>query len=104
MRIGESHTDINIVQETLRKYDLFVNVDKTEVTTLSRSRDDWKGTKKVGSLIGDNEDVERRKDLSNAALNKLTHVWIRGSQIRINTKLKLYRTIVKSILLYICGT
>ena len=74
------------------------------MTTLSRQTEDWKNTKKVGSLIGDKADVERRKHLSNAALHKLTSVWIRGDKIKTVTKMKLYRTLVKSILLYNCGT
>ena len=59
---------------------------------------------KVGTLIGDEEDVERRKRLSNAALTKLLYVWIKGDKIKRKTKLKLYRSLVKSILVYNCGT
>ena len=48
--------------------------------------------------------VERRKRLSNAALTKLLNVWIKGDKIKRKTKLKLYRSLVKSILVYNCGT
>ena len=65
---------------------------------------EYKNTKKVGTLIGDEEDVERRKRLSNAALTKLLYVWIKGDKIKRKTKLKLYRSLVKSILVYNCGT
>lgn len=48
-----------------------VNVRKTEYTPFSRKQTAWKTTKKkVGSLIGNSEDIEGRK-LSNAALKKL---------------------------------
>ena len=60
--------------------------------------------KKVGSLIGDEEDVARRKSLSIISMNKLTHVWIGRDKIRQSVKLLLYRALVKSILLYNCGT
>ena len=98
--------NINMVQiqETLSNFSLKVNADKTELTTLDRNSEDWKKSKKVGTLIGDAEDVERRKYLSNAALHKLTTVWIREDKIKVETKLKLYRTLIKSILLYNCGT
>ena len=51
--------------------------------------------KKVGSLIGDKEDVDRRKILSTAAMNKLNHIW-KSKKIKKDTKLKAYRTLVKS--------
>ena len=58
----------------------------------------------MGSLIGDLEDVERRKQLSTAALNKLYHVWVKGNKLKTTTKIKLYKSLVKSILLYNCST
>ena len=60
--------------------------------------------KKVGSLIGDKKDVERRKQLSNAALYKLKNIWIEKDEINHNIKIKLYKALVKSILTYNCGT
>ena len=102
--VGLNFVDTEEVQNTLHKYNLLVNVDKTEFTTLSRAGTEYKNTKKVGTLIGDEEDVERRKRLSNAALTKLLNVWIKGDKIKRKTKLKLYRSLVKSILVYNCGT
>ena len=102
--IGLNFVDTEEVQNTLHKYNLLVNIDKTEFTTLSRAGTEYKNTKKVGTLIGDEEDVERRKRLSNAALTKLLNVWIKGDKIKRKTKLKLYRSLVKSILVYNCGT
>ena len=58
----------------------------------------------MGSLIGDLEGVERRKQLSTAALNKLYHVWVKGNKLKATTKIKLYKSLVKSILLYNCST
>ena len=71
---------------------------------MSRSGTEYKNTKKVGTLIGDEEDIERRKRLSTAALAKLQNVWVKGDKIKRKTKLKLYRTLVKSVLTYNCGT
>ena len=68
--IGQDYVNINEIQETLHKYQVKVNKDKTVFTALSKNEEDWKNAKKVGSFIGDLEDVERRK-LSTAALNKL---------------------------------
>ena len=54
--------------------------------------------------MGDKEDVERRKQLSNAALYKLKKIWIGKDKINRNIKIKLYKALVKSILTYNCGT
>ena len=102
--IGQDYVNINKIQETLHKYQLKVNTDKTEFTALSKNEEDWKNAKKVGSLIGDLEDVEKRKQLSTAALKKLYHVWMKGNKLKTTTKIQLYKSHVKSILLYNCST
>ena len=102
--IGLEFADIAEVQKTLMKYNLLVNADKTEQTTLSRSGQEYKNAKKVGTLIGDEEDITRRKRLSTAALAKLQNIWIKGDKVKRKTKIKLYRTLVKSVLTYNCGT
>ena len=102
--IGFDDINIENVQTILKKHNLSVNVDKTEFTKLSRQETAWRDTKKVGTLIGDKEDVERRKQLSTEAIYKLTNVWIKGDKLKRVTKIKLYRALVKSILTYNCGT
>ncbi|GFR66050.1 very-long-chain enoyl-CoA reductase [Elysia marginata] len=74
--------DIEEVGKVLEKYNLQVNVDKTEFTNLSRGETNWQTTKKVGTLIGHQEDIERRKQLSSAALVKLKNVWLKGDKIK----------------------
>ena len=69
--IGLEFANIAEVQKTLKKYNLLVNADKTEQTTLSRSGKEYKNAKKVGTLVGHEEDINRRKRLSTAALAKL---------------------------------
>ncbi|GFR69097.1 hypothetical protein ElyMa_003749400 [Elysia marginata] len=96
--------DIEEVGKVLEKYNLQVNVDKTEFTNLSRGETNWQTTKNVGTLIRDQEDIERRKQLSSAALVKLKNVWLKGDKITKNTKLKLYKALVKSVFTYNCGT
>ena len=54
-------------------------------------------SKNVGSLIDD--DVERIKQLTTMALHKLNNVWIKGNKLKNSTKIKLYKSLVKSILL-----
>ena len=102
------HRDVDDIQTKLKPHQLNVNTDKTEYTSIERLpvKDDesWRSIKKVGSLIGDDKDVERRKILSIAALSKLNAIWLRQDKIKLEIRLKLYKSLIKSILLYNCGT
>ena len=105
----KEHRDVTEIQEKLKPHQLNVNTDKTEYTIIQRFTDkdqerQWRTTKKVGSLIGDVEDVNRRKSLSMVALNKINNVWIRKDKIKQATRIKLYNALSKSILTYNCGT
>ena len=102
--IGLEFADIAENQKILKKYNLLVDANKTEQTTLSRTGKEYKNAKKVGTLIGDEEYINRRKRLSTAALAKLQNIWIKGDKVKRKTKIKLYRTLVKSVLTYNCGT
>ena len=44
---------------------------------IKKKKKNWRETKKVGSFIGDKEDVGRRKQLI-----KLKHIWIEGDKIK----------------------
>ena len=103
-----NHINVDNIQQKLSGFNLNVNTDKTELTILKRKEskvdEDWRLTKKVGSLLGDTEDIERRKALSNVALNKLFNIWIRKDKIKLKTRIRLYKTLVKSVLIYNCGT
>ena len=74
--------------------------EKIDFTKLSQDEKIWRETQKVGSLIGDKEDAERRKRLSTAALIKLKNIWIGGDKIKRDTKVELYKALVKLILIY----
>ena len=75
----------------MAQYNQQVNREKTEYTKLERknnaNEEEWRTTKKVGSLIGDVEDIARRKCLSNIAFNKLYTVWIRKDKLKLSTRL-----------------
>ena len=64
-----------VINDILKKWNLTVNKDKTERTNVSRSVDrvavTWRSSRKLGSLMGDNEDVSRRKQLASAAFNSM---------------------------------
>ena len=98
---------ISIVKESLLKQNLKVNETKTEFTTLKRGNmntENWRNVKKLGSLLGDSEDILRRKQLSIIASRKLNQIWIKKNKVKKELRIKLYKTIVKSILTYNSST
>ena len=108
------NTDINkdkIINKhtkpTLAKHGLLVNDDKTEHTMVkrgaSKETESWREVKKLGSLLGDHEDLKRRIQLSKAAMSTLHKVWLK-KKVSISKKLKIYKAIVKPILTYNMST
>ena len=60
---------------------------------------------KINNVIKTNDqDVERRKTLSTVANSRMNAILIRGDKIKQKTKIRLYQSLIKSILLYNCGT
>ena len=75
----------------LAKFNLKVNEDKTELTTLKRQQDRpeerWRKTKKLGSVLSDEEDIQNRKNLASATLTKLQKIWNRSDGVRLKKRL-----------------
>ncbi|KAG6611604.1 putative EndonucleaseReverse transcriptase [Phytophthora cinnamomi] len=100
----------------LARWSLAMNSSKTELTTVARAststptrhvraqEEAWRNTKKLGSLLGDAEDVSRRKQLARVALNRMWTLWLRTSQTSERTRVRLYNSYVLPILLHNCGT
>ena len=98
---------VAVAADTLLISNLLVNDDKTEHTVIERgdrNTELWRSTKKLGSLLGDVEDIANRKQLAIAGMNEMNKIWIRKDRISESRRLGLYGTLVKSILTYNCGT
>ena len=54
---------LDATYKILPERNLIVNADKTEHTVISRgsNKEEWRKVKKLGSLLGDKEDMKRRK-------------------------------------------
>ena len=52
---------------------------------INSDKEPWRDVKKLGSLLGDKEDITRRKQLSIAAVNNMEKVWIRKDYKAKNT-------------------
>ncbi|XP_065193166.1 uncharacterized protein LOC135824361 [Sycon ciliatum] len=61
-------------------------------------------TKKLGSVIGDDEDITRRKQLATASYRAMYSLWKRRTLVREEMRLRLYNAFVMPVLLYNSGT
>ena len=91
------------VEKEFGTYNLLVNTDKTEKTKISANEKDWKNTKKLGSLLGEEEDLKRRMQLAAAQFSKLKNLW-KTKGTALETRLKLYNALIIPILIYNAGT
>ena len=71
---------------------------------MDRAHEPWRTTRKLGSLLGDAEDVARRMQLANVSFHKMWTVWFRGAQISLPLRLRLYSAFVLPVLTYNMGT
>jgi hypothetical protein len=67
----------NIIPPTIGRYKLMANASKWERTLLAPSTDEWRKTKKLGSLLGDEQDIERRK-MSALECKPITRLYCRS--------------------------
>ena len=85
-----------------------MNEEKTEYTTIKRGSKnedrEWRNVIELGSKLGDQEDIQRRKELATIALAKNDAIWKKNWKTKLTTRIQLYETPVKSVLLCNCGT
>ena len=79
---------------------LLVNPEKTEEYSINRtSNQDWKNCKYLGSLLGDEEDIKRRKQLACDAFRK-NKKCLTSKYIRLKIRLRIFEASTTSIFLY----
>ena len=79
---------------------LRINEAKTEEFTIQENGpEEWKKCKILGSLLDTTEDIKRRKQLANNAMQKLKHIF-ENTRLKNKTKLRIFRACVESIFLY----
>ena len=101
----EARDSVPIIVETFGRWNLKVNASKTEFTTVNRNSSEWYKTRKLGSLLNDGKDIDRRKQLASAAFANFKSLWIsRNKTIQEDKLLGLYNSLVLPILTYNSGT
>ena len=112
--ISTSPSHISLTQttaaSTFSDWNLPVNDTKTERTTLKRGTDNsateepWRNTKKLGTLLGDRQELDRRKQLAANALNTTRVLWNKFSRVSVRRRIRIYNAYVLPILTYNMGT
>nr|CCA23568.1 endonucleasereverse transcriptase putative [Albugo laibachii Nc14] len=97
-----------IAERVFRSWSLTINVNKTERTTITRApnptEEGWRTVRKMGSLLGDSEDVQQRKSHATAAFKRFWKLWLHPHLLPESLRVRLYNAYVLPILLYNCGT
>ena len=94
---------MQLVTSTFAEFNIQINDTKTEHTVLKindKKNEEWCSTNTLGSLMGDRKDILRRKQLSTTAHHSLNNIWIKKDRIIEHVQLKLYKTIVKAVLMH----
>ncbi|XP_029657695.1 uncharacterized protein LOC115231953 [Octopus sinensis] len=99
---------LEIAPDKLGEWFLIMNTDKTDVVDVSRSdtqtMEKWRLSKKLGSLLGDREDIMRRKLLAAVALKSVMKDWLRYCPGNPSLRSRIYNAFVKPVLLYNSST
>ena len=91
---------VEIVKTVLSKFGLIVNEEKTEVFTY----DDIKpNIKKLGTILDEKVELNKRKQLAAFAMSKYRKIW-KNKFISTRHKVTIYNVYVRSIFLYNCST
>ena len=96
----DAEKTLDIIVHTLEEWNLKVNASKTEYTCIDRTTDDWKSTRKLGSLLGDSKDLSKRKNLAIVAFKNMTSLFIRRHKIGEVRRMRLYNALILPILIY----
>ena len=84
----------------LKNRNLHINHNKTERYTVCKgNKDEWRKCKLVGSCLGTDEDIKRRKNLTNNAFHKLKTVFI-SKHLSIQVKIRVFNALIETIFLY----
>ena len=95
------------IKTILETWDLHVNEAKTEWVELISSNptnEAWRNVKVLGSLLGDHQDIQKRKQQATIAFRKMMTLWFRRHHVSEPRRIRLYKAYVIPTLTYNIGT
>ena len=94
----------DLIPPTILEWDLMANPGKWERTKINGEEEEWKKVRKLGSLLGDEEDLERRMGLASVQFKLLSKLWEKGGKTTLDTRMRVYNAFVIPILTYNAST
>ena len=95
---------VQALSETLGRWNLKVNTEKTEYITIQRNTMKEVGTRKLGNLISSEKDTKSRIAFAETCFNSLNKMWRNTTDISKNTKIKMYNSCITPIMIYNIGS
>ena len=89
-----------LIANGLDKWSLCVNKEKTEWIRVTSASKEYRVSKQLGSLLGEEEDVRRRIEQASRTYGRMYSLWLRNHIIPEKIRLRLYSAIVLLTLLY----
>lgn len=88
-----------IIKTRILEWHLLVNASTTEWVELALSNqieqkgvEAWQNTKALGSLLGDQQDVHRRKQQAAIAFHKMMVIWFQRQKVSKSRRIGLHKT------------
>ena len=88
-----------LLLDLLKKGNLTENESKREEFRIPDEKDLWKKCKCLGSLMGTESDINRRKSLTISTMKTLESL-LKSHTVTVKTKLRLFKVYVQNIFLY----
>ena len=93
---------LEVVENVFSEFNLSINHEKTEIT-LFGTNSNLSKVKKLGSLLDDLADIDRRDNLCQIALKKYTNLW-KNRYINNTLKVQIYNVFIRPIMIYNSST
>ena len=97
--ISEIDMIIRIIPDMLKEGDLIENASKREQYSVPSEDGNWKKCKCLGSLLDTEEDISRRKGLTEDGMRNLEKIF-ESNRLSQKTKVRVFNAYISSIFLY----
>ena len=83
---------------------LIANAEKTEWVEYSPDNLEWRETRKLGSKLGESEDMHRRANLAAGMYASMDRLWRQHRLVNLKVRMQMFRNYVEPCFTYACGT
>lgn len=88
----------------LATFSLIANAEKTEWTEYCHESERWRTTRKLGSRIGETEDMHHRANQAAGMYASMDKLWRQHKLVNTKIRMQMFRNYVEPCFTYACGT